>query len=1268
MIREKFRKAMLRASVPAMSLMLAFSTPSAVLAAEPSAVNVDTAIRSIFDEDFYAASYPDVVAVYGDTEENLWLHFMQSGLNEGRALNEIFDVKAYRAANADLEAKFGDDWSAYVRHYVVFGINEIIAGQRSKAGMLFNPAEYAAAYRDVLIVYGNNWIGIMQHYIDYGKAEGRTIGVYTNQPTEAETAKTDIGQPPQNTAKGVIVTSSGRGHSSGGSSSGGSGSSGGSSGGSTGTEKPSNPGTEDPEQPGTDDPSKPGTDNPENPGTEDPGNKDPNDPGTENPDDPNKPGEEDPGKEDPSKPGTEDPSDPGKDDPNKPDPENPDKPKEHVHDWSRQDGTCAGEGECPGCPNADTHAEILIGNKCVICGKDGEKPSIATPSEPEKPEHTKESEHSKDDFGADGVCEKGCGLTLEEFQDACMEYGKDHEELLEGEFCDVCGAEGTKKLDNPDKPDPDNPKPDEPKGHPEGYEHVKDDFDSNGNCTTEGCTMTLEEFQANCNVDHTEILITEHCPKCGAEGKKIPVATPSEPEKPVGHPDGYEHTKDDFTDEGSCKTDGCGVTLEEFQAACTEHGENHGELPKGEFCDRCGAEGTKEAENPENPDNPKPVEPIDEVRKTILVPENGVVDIDLEAMLGAEENLAGVSDQTIVELTLNAGNGGDAEVTLSQSTMETLTKLNDLEATINVTLNTTDVKVVIPFEALEKAGVADGVAKAVTLAVAEVLEDDDVTIEIEEGVVDVAERTIVDVSLIVDGEEVAVNNLSIPITITVLAPEGAEAVRVYYVKDGEAVKLSGSNATVENGGVKFETSHLTRFIIMDAEAKPDHEHDWKEGNVYCTVCGRPCPNFDSHDEIYEEEFCEICGFAGTRHHYSDGVCTRCGALCPNARNHKEGVPCEICGHTKGHDWSKKDGFCKICHEACPETDNHENLLVGERCEICGIAGKASIASPSNPEKPVGHPDGYEHTKADFGEDGSCRTEGCEMTLLEFQEACTKHGENHEDLSEGEFCDNCGAEGTKPTEKPEPEKHPDGYKHTKDDFDGDGKCWLEGCSMTLDKFQRACSHAMITGDTCDICGATVEEICIDADEHKFLHEGQFCDVCGVEGILPHKFVNGECECGAIDENYVASSEGDKTDVITERISSSDVSLEETAKSEEQTEEAVNEELIIDEDVDDGASESGGDSSEKVDDEVKIDADQEQQEEVVEDVENSTDETEITESDGEIETDGEEAVEGGEEAADGEEESEDADEDIDQQAETESSESEQERTDITEGEGE
>ena len=83
--------------------------------------NYERLLRPIFDGEWYASNYPDVVKVYGTDDDALFDHFMTFGITEGRDINAVFDVEKYKEANPDLAEQFGDDYAAYYEHYVTYG-------------------------------------------------------------------------------------------------------------------------------------------------------------------------------------------------------------------------------------------------------------------------------------------------------------------------------------------------------------------------------------------------------------------------------------------------------------------------------------------------------------------------------------------------------------------------------------------------------------------------------------------------------------------------------------------------------------------------------------------------------------------------------------------------------------------------------------------------------------------------------------------------------------------------------------------------------------------------------------------------------------------------------------------------------------------------------------------------------------------------------------------------------------------------------------------
>jgi len=78
----------------------------------------------IFSAQYYATTYPDLVAVFGYDAQALHNHFMTCGLNEGRQGCATFNVSVYRSNNPDLEAIFGDNLILYCNHYMGNGHHE----------------------------------------------------------------------------------------------------------------------------------------------------------------------------------------------------------------------------------------------------------------------------------------------------------------------------------------------------------------------------------------------------------------------------------------------------------------------------------------------------------------------------------------------------------------------------------------------------------------------------------------------------------------------------------------------------------------------------------------------------------------------------------------------------------------------------------------------------------------------------------------------------------------------------------------------------------------------------------------------------------------------------------------------------------------------------------------------------------------------------------------------------------------------------------------
>ena len=82
-------------------------------------------LDTIFDAEWYAEAYPDVVECYGTTDpEVLFKHYITYGIFECRQPNANFNVDAYLTAYDDIYEAFGEDYVKTTVHYATFGISE----------------------------------------------------------------------------------------------------------------------------------------------------------------------------------------------------------------------------------------------------------------------------------------------------------------------------------------------------------------------------------------------------------------------------------------------------------------------------------------------------------------------------------------------------------------------------------------------------------------------------------------------------------------------------------------------------------------------------------------------------------------------------------------------------------------------------------------------------------------------------------------------------------------------------------------------------------------------------------------------------------------------------------------------------------------------------------------------------------------------------------------------------------------------------------------
>lgn len=75
----------------------------------------------VFDPEYYANKYPDVLGAFGNDVTALWNHFCTFGMNEFRRGSAEFDPDFYLTEYPDVEKAYGDDNPMYYFHYVAFG-------------------------------------------------------------------------------------------------------------------------------------------------------------------------------------------------------------------------------------------------------------------------------------------------------------------------------------------------------------------------------------------------------------------------------------------------------------------------------------------------------------------------------------------------------------------------------------------------------------------------------------------------------------------------------------------------------------------------------------------------------------------------------------------------------------------------------------------------------------------------------------------------------------------------------------------------------------------------------------------------------------------------------------------------------------------------------------------------------------------------------------------------------------------------------------------
>ncbi len=874
----KRRKAIMAALLAVMMVVSSLVPSMGAMAAEPNYANSETeakapSLRILFSAEYYAQNNPDVYAAFGDDANLLYQHYVNYGIPEGRRyLTPILDVRAYRAGNPDLERAFGNNYEKYVWHFLNYGAQEIAEGLRAPKGLIFDAVKYLDAHPDVRRVVGNDLLAAMQHYVSSGLPVGNWVSV-------KYTAGPAVVSQTSSTSNVSTSSNNGNNSNSNNSSSNGDGSGGnsnsGNNGGGSGKPNPT------PDKPGT----KPPVIDPEQP---------------DKPDEPVQPTHS--------------------------------KDSLHVKEDFGEDGKCTqGCGltlaEFQQACKMD-HSTIEIGHYCLVCGAEGTYDSSE--------EHTKDSLHTKNSFGDDGLCLRGCGLTLAEFQQNCTE----NHELHVGQVCPNCNYQGTMLYDKDECPKKDS--------HEYGKEcdfcnYAGECLEDHGQIyTTKLCPVCGEYGAKVCEVDHTELFVGTFCDECGIEGTK---EKPEVCENEANH--GALHKGQSCP---SCGYAGeAGHTWDKATGECTGCDEkcpnidSHADILQGETCEICGYEGMKEP---------------------TLVHPDGYMH-SLADFVGGKCGICGMTVD-------------DFQRDCTSDEHETLKATGGICSVCGKQIEKEEEPFVCP--------------------------NADAHEELHEGVA--------------------------------CGIEGCDYVgKASHTFEGG--ECTGCDATCTPETCPDKENHeenagytcLTCGYSVPEEPEPLHPEgythqptDYTDG--ICRVCGAKCLNWDNHKTLTCGAKCLDCDYVDPVGHQYDehGVCTRCGDrctvdTCPNKEGHNAlpcGGTCEVCGSAMlDHNYVEDGGawICTRCHEecshafyhgkcshcgatcdenTCPNGESHSNLANGEVCDTCG---HVAVVTP------------VEHIHDWSAQNGTCAGEGeCP--------GCPNAG-SHGDIPATATCDTCGAAGTKP---------------------------------------------------------------------------------------------------------------------------------------------------------------------------------------------------------------------------------------------------------------
>lgn len=122
----------------------------------------------LFDADYYAIKYPDLMRAFGTNKAALYNHWNNYGKREGRSPSPIYDPDYYLNNNEDLRRAFGTNYTQLYNHFISYGINEF-----RKSSPIYDGTYYKSHYGDLQNAFGDNSSSYLSHFVSYGMHEGR---------------------------------------------------------------------------------------------------------------------------------------------------------------------------------------------------------------------------------------------------------------------------------------------------------------------------------------------------------------------------------------------------------------------------------------------------------------------------------------------------------------------------------------------------------------------------------------------------------------------------------------------------------------------------------------------------------------------------------------------------------------------------------------------------------------------------------------------------------------------------------------------------------------------------------------------------------------------------------------------------------------------------------------------------------------------------------------------------------------------------------------